>query len=141
MRKRLHRTRGGFHRCIHISKVLCAPKLWTIYSASSLSSAARRRSGNPSPTTLYSPTTTDGDGPSPERLRAERQFARRLVEVDDDWEAAEKRGISNDARQLRGQLQAEMRRRAAAEAALRVSEARLYDRLSSEADELRETVA
>ena len=24
MGKRLHRTRGGFHRCIHISKVLCA---------------------------------------------------------------------------------------------------------------------
>ena len=22
--KRLHRTRGGFHRCIHMSKVLCA---------------------------------------------------------------------------------------------------------------------
>ena len=30
VRKRLHRTRGGFHRCIHISKVLCAPALWTM---------------------------------------------------------------------------------------------------------------
>ena len=30
VRKRLHRTRGGFHRCIHISKVLCALLLWTI---------------------------------------------------------------------------------------------------------------
>ena len=30
MRKRLHRTRGGFHRCIHISKVLCALLLWTM---------------------------------------------------------------------------------------------------------------
>jgi len=29
-RKRLHRTRGGFHRCIHISKVLCALLLWTM---------------------------------------------------------------------------------------------------------------
>ena len=28
--KRLHRTRGGFHRCIHISKVLCALLLWTM---------------------------------------------------------------------------------------------------------------
>ena len=28
--KRLHRTRGGFHRCIHISKVLCALWLWTM---------------------------------------------------------------------------------------------------------------
>ena len=28
--KRLHRTRGGFHRCIHISKVLCALALWTM---------------------------------------------------------------------------------------------------------------
>ena len=30
VRKRLHRTRGGFHRCIHISKVLCALLLWTM---------------------------------------------------------------------------------------------------------------
>ena len=30
VRKRLYRTRGGFHRCIHISKVLCALLLWTI---------------------------------------------------------------------------------------------------------------
>ena len=27
---RLHRMRGGFHRCIHISKVLCARLLWTM---------------------------------------------------------------------------------------------------------------
>jgi len=30
VRKRLHRTRGGFHRCIHISKILCALMLWTM---------------------------------------------------------------------------------------------------------------
>ena len=30
MGKRLYRTRGGFHRCIHISKVLCALLLWTM---------------------------------------------------------------------------------------------------------------
>ena len=30
VRKRLYRTRGGFHRCIHISKVLCALLLWTM---------------------------------------------------------------------------------------------------------------
>ena len=30
VRKRLHRTRGGFHRCIHISMVLCALLLWTM---------------------------------------------------------------------------------------------------------------
>ena len=30
VRKRLDRMRGGFHRCIHISKVLCAPELWTM---------------------------------------------------------------------------------------------------------------
>ena len=30
VRKRLHRTRGGFHRCIHISKVLCALFLWAM---------------------------------------------------------------------------------------------------------------
>ena len=30
VRKRLHRTRGGFHRCIHISKVLCTLLLWTM---------------------------------------------------------------------------------------------------------------
>ena len=30
VRKRLHRTRDGFHRCIHISKVLCAQWLWTM---------------------------------------------------------------------------------------------------------------
>ena len=28
VRKRLHRMRGGFHRCTHISKVLCALMLW-----------------------------------------------------------------------------------------------------------------
>ena len=27
---RLRRTRGGFHRCIHIAKVLCALLLWTM---------------------------------------------------------------------------------------------------------------
>ena len=27
---RLQRMRGGFHRCIHMSKVLCAPLLWTM---------------------------------------------------------------------------------------------------------------
>ena len=62
-----------------------------------------------------------------------------MVEVDDDWETETKR--DSGEQQLRGQLQAEMRRRAAAEAALRVSEARLYDRLNGEAEELRETVA
>ena len=30
VRKRLHRTHGGFHRCIHMSKVLCALLLWTM---------------------------------------------------------------------------------------------------------------
>ena len=30
VRKRLYRTRGGFDRCIHISKVLCALLLWTM---------------------------------------------------------------------------------------------------------------
>ena len=30
VRERLHRTRGGFHRCIHMSKVLCALLLWTM---------------------------------------------------------------------------------------------------------------
>ena len=30
VRKRLHRTRGGFRRRIHISKVLCALWLWTM---------------------------------------------------------------------------------------------------------------
>ncbi len=28
--KRLRRSRGGFHRCIHIGKVLCALLLWTM---------------------------------------------------------------------------------------------------------------
>ena len=30
MGNRLRRMRGRFHRCIHISKVLCAPALWSM---------------------------------------------------------------------------------------------------------------
>ena len=40
--KRLHRTRGGFHRCIHISKVLCALLLWTMIPQSFRSRALWR---------------------------------------------------------------------------------------------------
>ena len=42
VRKRLHRTRGGFHRCIHISKVLCALLLWTMICQSFRCRARRR---------------------------------------------------------------------------------------------------
>ena len=46
VRNRLHRMRGGFHRCIHISKVLCALLLWTM---SCQSFRSRALWGAPSP--------------------------------------------------------------------------------------------
>ena len=41
VRKRLHRTRGGFHWCMHMSKVLCALLLWTMICQSFGSRALR----------------------------------------------------------------------------------------------------
>merc|ERR1712091_329044 len=63
MSNRLHRTRGGFHRCIHISKVLCALLLWTMICQSFRSRALW---GAPS-----TAACGVGDYPTPDLSRSE----------------------------------------------------------------------
>ena len=70
-----------------------------------------------------------------------RRFARRLEEVDDDWEADRAARRADAAAALRADLEEERARRAATEEKLHDAERRLVDRLGAEVEDLRETVA